>query len=239
MTDYPDGRPAKTPEELVDLYEGLAPKFALFDRIDRLLTGRYRKRLFSRSEGRVLDVACGTGLNFPYLPEDTDVTGVDLSPAMLTRARERASALGIDADLCQVDAVALPFAEESFDTVISSLSTCTFSEPVAVLREMDRVCRSGGRILLLEHGRSSVASVARLQDWWAPVHFEKTGCRWNQNPPALAAEAGFDSISVRRRLGGIVTTMEIRPTANGRRIADRPGEKSETGDRSESHRHWQ
>ena len=211
MSAEPRERPAKDPDELRSVYEDMAPRFARFEPLDRLVTGRYRERVFSRAEGRVLDVACGTGVNFRYLPDDVDLVGIDLSEAMLSRAREQAMELGIDADLQQADASDLPFPDDSFDAVVSSLSTCTFPEPVAVLREMDRVCRPDGRILLLEHGRSSVEPIARFQDWWAPRHFESTGCRWNQEPAALVAEAGFESVRVRRRLFGIVTTLDIRP----------------------------
>jgi len=77
---------------------------------------------------------------------------------------------------------------------------------------MNRVCRPDGRILLLEHGRSSLGPVARFQDWWAPRHFEKMGCRWNQEPADLVAEAGFDSFDVRKRFLGILTMVRIRPT---------------------------
>lgn len=207
-------RPAKEPAELEAVYEELAPRFELFAPLDRLFTGRYRKQMFSRAAGRVLDVACGTGANFPYLPDGVDLVGVDLSEAMLTRARAQAQNLRVDADLHRADASALPFPDDSFDTVVSSLSTCTFTDPVAVLGEMDRVCRPDGQILLLEHGRSDLGPIARFQDWRAPAHFEKTGCRWNQDPAALVAEAGFDSFGVRRRLFGIITMLKIQPTAD-------------------------
>jgi len=212
MTADSRERPAKRPEEIEAVYEDMAPRFARFEPLDRLFTGRYREQLFFRASGRVLDVACGTGINFRYLPEDVELVGLDLSEPMLERAREQAAELGRDADLRRADATELPFDDDSFDTVISSLSTCTFPEPVAVLREMDRVCRPDGRILLLEHGRSSLGPVARFQDWWAPRHFESTGCRWNQEPAELVAEAGFDDFDVRKRVLGIITTLRIRPT---------------------------
>ncbi|SFR92305.1 Ubiquinone/menaquinone biosynthesis C-methylase UbiE [Halomicrobium zhouii] len=212
MTAESRDRPAKEPEEIEAVYEDVAPKFARFEALDRLFTGRYRERLFSRADGRVLDVACGTGINFRYLPDGVELAGVDLSEAMLSAARDQATDLGLDVDLRRADAADLPYPDDSFDTVISSLSTCTFPEPIAVLREMDRVCRPDGRILLLEHGRSSLGPVARFQDWWAPRHFEKMGCRWNQEPADLVAEAGFDSFEVRKRFLGIITMLKVRPT---------------------------
>ncbi|HKJ59494.1 MAG TPA: class I SAM-dependent methyltransferase, partial [Halobacteriales archaeon] len=171
---------------------------------------------FSRAAGRVLDVACGTGVNFPYLPDGVELVGVDLSPEMAARARARAAELGLDAEVRVGDAVDLPFDAGSFDTVVSSLSTCTFPDPVATLREMDRVCSPEGRILLFEHGRSSLGPVARFQDWWAPRHFDKHGCRWNQEPADLVAEAGLEAVEVRRSLLGVLTRMVVRPTPSDR-----------------------
>ena len=199
-------------DELRDIYAEQAPQFDRWEFLDRLTIGRYRRRLFSRAGGRVLDVACGTGVNFAYLSEDADLVGVDLSPEMAARARARAAELGLDAAVSEGDAADLAFENSCFDTVISSLSTCTFPDPVATLREMDRVCAPDGRILLLEHGRSSVDPVARFQDWWAPRHFDKHGCRWNQEPADLVAEAGLEPVEVRRALLGVLTSMVVRPT---------------------------
>ena len=205
-------RPSKGADELREIYADQAATFDRFEFVDRLTLGRYRRRLFSRARGRVLDVACGTGVNFPYLPEGADLVGVDLSPEMAARARARAADLGLDASVREADAADLPFDDDSFDAVVSSLSTCTFPDPVAVLREVDRVCAPDGRIFLLEHGRSSVGPVARFQDWWAPRHFDKHGCRWNQEPADVVAEAGLEAVEVRRALLGILTSMVVRPT---------------------------
>ena len=209
----PSERRAKTAEELQGIYAEMASTFDRFEAVDRLLVGPHRRRLFSRAEGQVLDVACGTGINFPYLADGVDLVGIDLSPAMLASARDRTRNLGVDADLRRADAADLPFEDDAFDAVISSLSTCTFPDPVAVLREMNRVCARDGRILLLEHGRSSVGPIARFQDWWAPRHFETHGCRWNQEPVDVVAEAGLELVSVRRGALGVLTSMVVRPSA--------------------------
>ncbi|HKJ59387.1 MAG TPA: methyltransferase domain-containing protein, partial [Halobacteriales archaeon] len=83
-------RPSKGLDELRDIYADDASTYDRFEFVDRLTIGRYRERLFSRAAGRILDVACGTGVNFPYLPEGADLVGVDLSPEMAARARARA-----------------------------------------------------------------------------------------------------------------------------------------------------
>lgn len=198
--------------EIRDSYADCAPWIDRFDWLDRRLTGRYRRDAFEDAEGRVLDVACGTGTNFEYLPESVDLVGIDISPEMLEKARDRLDRLAIDGTLREMDAQNLAFDDDSFDTVISSLSTCTFPDPVAALEEMDRVCRPDGRILLFEHGRSDVGPIARFQDWRADSHYAHAGCRWNQEPLELLVEAELPVQEVRTRALGIITLVEARPS---------------------------
>ena len=181
------------------------------DWCNRLLTGRYRRRLFWNARGRVLDVACGTGTNFRYLPDAVEYVGVDLSPAVLREADARFDELCRGETLLEMDAQALDFPDDSFDTVVTSLSTCTFPDPGAALGEMARVCRPDGRIRLLEHGRCKVGPIARFQDWRADAHYEKHGCRWNQKPVAVVAGAGLGVLSARSSALGMMTEIVARP----------------------------
>lgn len=162
-----DQRP-KSAAEIRSTYHDLATWFDRIDRLDRLLTGPARARLFGDAKGRVLDVACGTATNYRYPPATAAYVGIDISRAMLGRAADR---LPDGTPLLEMDAEHLGFDDDSFDAVISSLSTCTFPDPIAALDEMARVCRPDGRVRLLEHGRSSLKPVARFQDWRADSHF--------------------------------------------------------------------
>lgn len=208
-----DGR-YMTADEIRDVYADRASWFARLDWLDRLFTGRYREPLFSQASGRVLDVACGTGVNFPYLPESVELVGIDLSPEMLAGARQQLDGLELDGELHEMDAQDLAFEDDSFDTVISSLSTCTFPDPVVALREMDRVCKPDGQILLLEHGRSDVEPIGRLLDWRADAHYESMGCRLTQEPTEHVAAAGLRVREVRTALFGILTAIEAEPSGD-------------------------
>ena len=201
----------KSPDEVAEIYGEVADTLHRWSWADRLFTGRFRGRQFGDAEGRVLDVACGTGTNFPYLPDSVDLVGIDISAEMLANAREELDRLGLDGSLHRMDAGALEFPDDSFDTVVSAFSTCTFPDPVGAIREMRRVCRPDGRILLLEHGRSDAAPVARFQDWRADTHYEKRGCRWNQDPIEHVHEAGLPVVETRRALLGTVTSIEALP----------------------------
>ena len=206
-----DGQRGLATEEIGQRYDDLAPSY---DRIDRLfeatIVGRLR-RLFEQAHGELLEVAIGTGKNLPYYPSDCRVTGVDVSAGMLAQARRRAATLGIDPTLAVMDAERLEFPDASFDTVTSSLTTCTFVDPLAALREMGRVCRLGGRILLLEHGRSSNRALGWVQDVAAERHARACGCHWNREPQDLVRQAGLEIIEARRKLFGVYHTIVAAP----------------------------
>ena len=165
-----------------------------------------RSSLLARASGNVLEVAVGTGRNFPYYPRSCRVTGVDLSGGMLDRARIRAERLGMHVDLHTMDAEHLLFSAKSFDTVVSTLATCTFPDPVAALREIARVCR--GTILLLEHGRSDREWIGRLQDRFAGRFVAQLCCHWNREPLSNVLAAGIRIHRHRRSCLGMLHVIE-------------------------------
>jgi ubiquinone/menaquinone biosynthesis C-methylase UbiE len=122
---------------------------------EKLLFEDGREWVSSRAQGDVLEVAIGTGRNLPFHPEGVRLTGVDVSPAMLKIARRRARELGLKVDLREADAQVLPFPDASFDTVVCTLSLCNIPDDRKAVAEMKRVLRPGGRLLLLDHVRSS------------------------------------------------------------------------------------
>ena len=205
------GHPPQSISDVRETYREQAATIDRMARLDRLLTGRYRRRLFGDASGRVLDVACGTGTNARYLPEDSEYVGVDISPEMLTRAARRLDDRPRATSLHEMDAQDLAFADDSFETVISSLSTCTFPDPVEALSEMGRVCVPDGRILLLEHGRSSVGPIARFQDWRADAHFERHSCRWNQSPLEIVSRSPLTTVESSPAFLGIITAVRAKP----------------------------
>jgi ubiquinone/menaquinone biosynthesis C-methylase UbiE len=199
-----------TTSDIADAYASRADTIGKWEFLDRAVTGRYRRH-FELADGRVLDVACGTGPNFHHLEDATEVVGIDVSPDMLAHARETLRSLDVDGDVYEMDAQDLAFPDDSFDTVVSSLSTCTFPEPIAALSEMARVCRPDGRILLLEHGRVDIAPIAWFQDWRADAHYETVGCRWNQEPLELVRAADLDVQAAQTHVFGLLTRVVAHP----------------------------
>ena len=174
---------------------------------------RLRRILLRRASGKVLEVAVGTGKNLPYYPSDCRIIALDLSREMLKVAQNRATKLSMPVSFLVADAEALPFPDKSFDTVVSSLSTCTFADPVAALREMARVCDTGGKIVLLEHGRSDREWLGRWQDRHAHQFAKPLGCHWNREPLQLTKTARLKIVEARQGFLGIFHRIEAKPAA--------------------------
>jgi ubiquinone/menaquinone biosynthesis C-methylase UbiE len=151
------------------------------------------------------------GTNLQYLPDSVEYLGVDISQEMLRKAENQFDELEYGDTLLEMNAQALEFSDDSFDTVVSSLSTCTFPDPVSALQEMNRVCKPGGQVLLLEHGRSNVELIGRFQDWRAESHYEKHRCRWNQEPLELVSQSQLAVQDVSSGMFGVITAIEATP----------------------------
>ena len=198
--------------EISEKYNRFARWYDLVEGVPNLLGVRLlRRRLLRRASGRVLEVAVGTGKNLRYYSPCCRITAVDVSIEMLKVARQRAANLSVDISFLLADAEALPFADQSFDTVVSSLSTCTFPNPVAVLHEMARVCKPAGRILLLEHGRSDREWLGRWQDRRDDRHAKQLGCHWNRETLELVRQAGLKVQNSRRVFFGVFHQIEAIP----------------------------
>lgn len=203
----------KTKGELQRIYDGFAPVYRRETILVDYLLGlrKLRRALMQNASGKILDVACGTGENFPFFSPEDDITAVDLSPGMLSIARERANRLGLKINYQVMDAEELKFPDDYFHAVISAMSTCTFPDPIRALQEMKRVIKDDGRILLLEHGRSRLGFIGRYQDKSAENHFAMAGCRWNQEPIELIEKAGLEIISQEDKTLGVFHAIIAKP----------------------------
>jgi phosphatidylethanolamine/phosphatidyl-N-methylethanolamine N-methyltransferase len=114
---------------------------------------RHAVELINASSGKVLEVGVGTGLSLPEYKPHLDITGIDLAPEMLQKARERVKAEGLKnvSGLHEMDAGNLQFADNSFDTVVAMYVITVVPEPEKVMRELARVTKPGGQVLLVNH----------------------------------------------------------------------------------------
>jgi phosphatidylethanolamine/phosphatidyl-N-methylethanolamine N-methyltransferase len=161
---------------------------------------------------RVLEVGVGTGINLSLYPRHCNVTGIDFSGSMLEKARERAQRKGIrNMRLLQMDAGDLKFADGSFDIVYAPYLISVVPDPVKVAQEMHRVCRSGGRIIFLNHFLSPNPLLSRIERVISPytIHI---GFKADLDLPAFLAQANLEPVSIEKvnvpRLWSLVTCVK-------------------------------
>ncbi|HET6317943.1 MAG TPA: class I SAM-dependent methyltransferase [Chloroflexota bacterium] len=158
---------------------------------ERIFVGDGRAWACSQASGDVLEVAIGTGRNLPFYPVDLRLTGIEFSPAMLELARERARELGRQVDLRSGDAHVLEFADDSFDTVVCTLSLCGIADDRRAVSEMRRVLRPGGRLILLDHVAGSPGWVRALQWLIERITVPLEGEHMLRRPLHIVQEQGF------------------------------------------------
>jgi ubiquinone/menaquinone biosynthesis C-methylase UbiE len=168
---------------------------ALYDRqlrpLERGWLRRRRAALLADLAGQVLEVGAGTGSNLAHYQHASKVVVCEPDPAMHKRLAVRLPAARVPVELCDAAAEALPFADQSFDVVVSVLVLCTVADPAAALAEAYRVLRPGGRLVFLEHVRGQ-GRLAGWQDRLTPLQVRLAGgCHPNRDSQAAIAAAGF------------------------------------------------
>jgi phosphatidylethanolamine/phosphatidyl-N-methylethanolamine N-methyltransferase len=134
-----------------------------------------------RPNDHIFEVGIGTGLNLPLYPRGCRLTGIDLSEEMLQKAYDKVAELGLtNVTLRTMDATVMDFRDSQFDAAVATYTISAVPDPVAVLREMRRVVKPGGSIVVLNHFRSDKRVMARLEDLVAPVC---TRLGWKSNLP--------------------------------------------------------
>lgn len=158
--------------------------------------GRYRKirpQMFYGLSGRILDAGVGTGRNFPFYPPNSEVVGVDLSPAMLSRAERRLSTATTLVELRQMDVTRLEFPDHSFDAAVATFLFCTLPDElqVAGMRELSRVVKPAGIIRCLEYTRPSSGFRRLMTRLWEPWVYWAYGATFDRQTEKKAPEAGL------------------------------------------------
>lgn len=151
-----------------------------------------------KSGDEILEVGIGTGLTATLYPSDCRVMGIDLSEPMLREAARHVDSHGrTNVRLWRMDASSLAFPDESFDVVYAAYVISVVPDPVAALREMRRVCRAGGHIVLLNHFLSTNPILSVLERWISPLT-ARAGFRSDLDLSVLLTQAGLEPVSVKK-----------------------------------------
>lgn len=193
-------------------YDRIAPYFEALEAVmEGLFFKNWRKRLWSKVDGyHILEVGVGTGKNFDYYPADARVTAIDFSQEMLKQAVHKKTRKNTSVELDLMDAQSLAFADNSFDTVIGSFVFCSVPMPVKGLKELYRVCKPGGQVLLLEHVLSSKPLIAKIMNFINPAIVALVGANINRKTVKNVKACGFASVRVDERSGDIIKLIEAR-----------------------------
>jgi ubiquinone/menaquinone biosynthesis C-methylase UbiE len=171
-----------------------------------------RRDVVPQATGRVLELGCGGGINQQlYDPARvTSFSGLDPSAKLLDYAREAAAKKGWQADIRQGCGEAIPFEDESFDSVVCTFTLCSVADQARTLAELRRVLRPGGALLYAEHGRAPDARIARRQEKIDPLWKRVFGnCHLSRPVTSAIERAGFAAAPVGRRY------MKDRPSIAG------------------------
>ena len=192
-------------EKIKQRYDRIAPYFDVLEAVmEGILFKRWRQQLWTHAEGQhILEVGVGTGKNFPFYPANGRITAIDFSEKMLEKAQQKCSRQHINAELSLMDVESLCYAENSFDTIIASFVFCSVPKPRKGLKELHRVCRKGGKVVLLEHVLSSNRWLAKLMNFCNPLFLKLFGANINRQTVKSVQACGFNKVYV-EHLGGVV-----------------------------------
>ena len=199
------------------IYERIALFYDLVDLPSEYLRyQRIRPQLFVGLEGRILDAGVGTGRNIPFYPKHSRVVGIDLSPAMLTRAKMRRARFGSDVELREMDVCKTDFPDGSFDAAVSTFLFCVLDDSLQLpaLRELARICRNGGEIRLLEY--SLPAKPVRrfiMKRVWTPWVRWLYGAAFDRNTEQYLGAAGLQLMDQRFVFRDIIKLLMLKHAA--------------------------
>jgi len=191
-------------------YDRIAPYFDGFEAImEGLFFNHWRKILWAKANGyHILEVGVGTGKNFDYYPSNARITAIDFSPQMLKQATQKKRRKNITVDLELMDVQCLYFADNSFDTVIASFVFCSVPLPHKGLKELYRVCKPGGQVLLLEHVLSSKPVIAKLMRFLNPWVVRLVGANINRDTVKSIQACPFVSVRIDESSSDIIKLIE-------------------------------
>lgn len=193
-------------------YDRIAPFFDLLEApMEGMFFRPWRERLWQKVNGHhILEIGVGTGKNFDYYPKNAKITAVDFSPVMLNQAERNKARKHVAVDLALEDVQSLCYADNSFDTVIASFVFCSVPLPNKGLKELYRVCKPGGQVLLLEHVISANRYLARMMNLLNPVVLTLVGANINRDTVKNVKACAFSSVRVDEKSSGILKLIEAR-----------------------------
>jgi Methylase involved in ubiquinone/menaquinone biosynthesis len=168
-------------EKIRRRYDRASRVYDIFEQpMEAMSLKKWRLEVTKDLKGKVLEVGVGTGKNIPYYPDGLEITAIDFSEKMLSKAREKAKKLGKQVHLIHMDAQDMDFPDNTFDTVFTTCVFCSVPNPVKGLKEIRRVCKQDGKIIMIEHVRSERKVLGLIMDVFNPLTVNLWGGKYQQ-----------------------------------------------------------
>ena len=187
----------KKTEKIKHRYNRVSKLYDLIEKPIENIFSKHREKMLIDAYGKVLEVGAGTGKNFQYYPDNVEVIAIDFSPKMVKIASEKAKDNNNIKDVLEMNAENMTFDDSTFDTVVTSCVFCSVPDPLKGLKEIRRVCKNGGKILMLEHVKSNKPVLAPFMDILNPIPLHLYGANINRNTIDNLHKAGFTNISAK------------------------------------------
>lgn len=197
-------------EKIRRRYDRAARFYDLFENpMEIMALKKWRFEVMKDLSGKVLEIGVGTGKNIEYYPNNLDITAIDFSKKMLERAREKARKFNKKVNLKHMDAQDLKFSDNTFDTVFTTCVFCSVPDPIKGLKEIRRVCKETGKVIMIEHVRSEQKILGLIMDVLNPLVVNIYGANINRKTVENVRSSGYSNVAVTNLSGDIVKKIVI------------------------------
>lgn len=207
-----------TTQKIKKRYNRIAPLYDILEyMMEKGQFSNWRKNLWQRVSnflpegGKVLEAGVGTGKNIPYYPKDVEIYAIDFSKKMLEIALKKARANKVNIKFFQMDIQDLDFVDNYFDIIVSTCVFCSVPDPVKGFKELKRVCKPDGKIILLEHMRTEMEPWGRLMDIFNWVSLYTWGANINRRTIENIKKAGLNIVESHDLWFDIVKEIVLSP----------------------------
>lgn len=169
----------------------------------------WRIEVMKLLKGRVLEIGVGTGKNIEYYPKGLNITAIDFSEKMLQKAKIKAAFYDKKVDLRLMDAQHMDFSDNTFDTVFTTCVFCSVPDPIVGLKEIRRICKPDGKIIMVEHVRSEKKILGLIMDVLNPLVVNFYGANINRKTLENISKAGYGEVEVENLYKDIVKKIVI------------------------------